>query len=254
MQLHLDLLEPRSQPLRLLFVSTMQCESEIASASAEAKREIRQRRQTDPATSFDDFAGQPRSPWGFVAFLVAALGFATAIDRRAESPRRHVAAAVMPLPITTAAAESSRPQNTGEHAVSAEPKVDHVSPQNTVARAAKSRGSRNGIAFTSSSIVTTEGAVSAVFVLERSQPSEGRMRVRWSARSGTADAAIDFSDATGTAVLADGQARAAVYVRLRNDLLQEADETFKVCLDSSQQAGSGPLACAEATIRDDDNS
>lgn len=109
------------------------------------------------------------------------------------------------------------------------------------------------ISFDSPSIVTTEGSVAAVFIIKRSQPLRGRVRVQWSATSGTADAGIDFaSNASGSVEFADGQAQRAIYVPLRNDLLKEDDETFIVKLLSPQNARLGAIAQAEATIRDDD--
>ncbi|HKS54267.1 MAG TPA: protein kinase [Steroidobacteraceae bacterium] len=109
------------------------------------------------------------------------------------------------------------------------------------------------ISFESSSIVTTESSVAAVFLIKRSQPLRGRARVQWVATSGTADAGIDFaSSAAGSVEFADGQAQRAIYVPLRNDLIKEGDETFKVTLKSPQNAKLGPIAIAEATIRDDD--
>lgn len=76
--------------------------------------------------------------------------------------------------------------------------------------------------------------------------------MHWAARSGSADAGIDFSDASGTVRFADGQHERAIYVPLRNDLLTEADETFKVCLRSPHRARIAGPSCAEVTIRDDD--
>ena len=109
------------------------------------------------------------------------------------------------------------------------------------------------ISFDSPSIVTTESSVAAVFLIKRSQPLRGRARVQWSAKSGTADAGIDFaSNASGSVEFADGQAQRAIYVPLRNDLLQEGDETFTVELLSQSNARPGKISRAEATIRDDD--
>jgi Serine/threonine protein kinase len=109
------------------------------------------------------------------------------------------------------------------------------------------------ISFESANIVTTESSVAAVFLIKRSQPLRGRARVQWVATSGSADAGIDFaSSAAGSVEFADGQAQRAIYVPLRNDLLKEGDETFKVQLKSPVNARLGPIAIAEATIRDDD--
>jgi serine/threonine protein kinase len=109
------------------------------------------------------------------------------------------------------------------------------------------------ISFESANIVTTESSVAAVFIIKRSQPLRGRARVQWIATSGTADAGIDFaSSAAGSVEFADGQAQRAIYVPLRNDLLKEGDETFKVQLKSPVNARLGSVAIAEATIKDDD--
>jgi hypothetical protein len=108
------------------------------------------------------------------------------------------------------------------------------------------------VTFESRSFATSERAVAAVFIVKRTQFVRGKVLVHWAARSGSADAGIDFSDASGTARFADGQRQLAIYVPLRNDLLNEADETFKVCLRSPRQARIGGKSCAEATIRDDD--
>ncbi len=114
-------------------------------------------------------------------------------------------------------------------------------------------GPLSGISFESPSIVTTESSVAAVFLIKRSQPLRGRVRVQWSAHSGSADAGIDFaSNAAGSVEFADGQAQRAIYVPLRNDLLKEGDETFTVKLQSPQNVRLGATASAEATIKDDD--
>lgn len=92
-----------------------------------------------------------------------------------------------------------------------------------------------------------------MFVVKRSPPLTGRVRVQWSAESGTARAGVDFAaNAHGAVEFADGQSQRAIYVPLRNDLKKEGDETFSVRLHSPQGAKLGPIARAEAIIRDDD--
>lgn len=108
------------------------------------------------------------------------------------------------------------------------------------------------VTFESRSFATSERSVAAVFIIRRTQALSGGAVVKWAARSGSADAGIDFSDASGTVRFADGQKQRAIYVPLRNDLLKEADETFKVCLLGPRQARIAGSSCAEATIRDDD--
>ncbi|MGH8175748.1 MAG: protein kinase domain-containing protein [Steroidobacter sp.] len=109
------------------------------------------------------------------------------------------------------------------------------------------------ISFESDRIVTSEGSVAAVFLIKRSQPLRGRIRIQWNAVSGSADAGIDFaSNASGSVEFADGQAQRAIYVPLRNDLLKEEDETFTIRLQSPHNARVGKANSIEATIRDDD--
>jgi serine/threonine protein kinase len=115
------------------------------------------------------------------------------------------------------------------------------------------RAPMSQISFESPSVETTESSVAAVVVIKRSQPLSGRIRVQWSALSGTADAGIDFAaNAKGTIEFADGQAQRAVYVPLRNDLLKEEDETFTVQLQSQQPGRLGAVSRATVKIRDDD--
>jgi len=253
--------EPCRRALRPVSVSTVQHEPAVELASIDPEQTIDIDQQTidideveevRPASSLADLEEQPRRPWGFVAFLVTALILATVLERRTEAPRFPVVAAASPLTVVKVGTgveglRTVTPQTLPDP----RPATQRLVMKNMSARTARTRDIRKLVSFESSSITTTEGAVAAVFVLRRAPPRDGRMRVHWSARSGTADAAIDFSDASGIAVFADGQATAALYVPLRNDLLQEPDETFEVCLDSSQQARSRP-PCAEVTIRDDD--
>jgi hypothetical protein len=118
---------------------------------------------------------------------------------------------------------------------------------------APAAGRASEISFDPDGIVTSEGSVAAVFVIKRSQPLTERARVKWRATSGSADAGIDFaSSAAGSVEFAVGQAQRAIYVPLRNDLLPEEEETFKVELHSPTGARLGKARTATAAIRDDD--
>jgi hypothetical protein len=200
-------------------------------------------------------------PWGFFAFVVSAL---TVLLTTGTQPAEQGNAGAKPIvgPVIALAAAAPRnvdvrPKNLGAPSETAVPLT--MEPDESIAlfEATSARQDVPGrepgvISFETKSIVTTEKAVAAVFVLKRSQSQNGPTRVRWASRSGTADAAIDFSDASGTALMADHQRQAALYVPLRNDLLKEGDETFEVCLHSAAHARLDRLRCAEGTIRDDD--
>lgn len=198
--------------------------------------------------------------WGFFAFIVCALLITYFVFQRqntlvdgeapaaAVAPAAATATASVPVP-AAAEVEPSAPEAASE--------ADTTTAAPAAASPAVAKPSVaapvSEISFESSSIVTSESSVAAVFLIKRSQPLSGRVSVSWRAVSGTADAGIDFaSDATGTVSFADGQAQRAIYVPLRNDLLEEEDETFYVELFAPKSARIGKAARAEAIIRDDD--
>jgi hypothetical protein len=179
---------------------------------------------------------------------LAPPGLAAAVTASTSSPSAHGTSvfdrAARPLPASAATAGVSAPDKTSRNVAPATPRVTSST---------KPGASLSEISFESTSIVTTESSIAAVFLVKRSPPLSARVRVQWQAVGGSADAGIDFaSDAGGTIEFAVGQAQRAIYVQLRNDLLKEGDETFTVRLHSAQQARVGEIASAQATIRDDD--
>ena len=111
----------------------------------------------------------------------------------------------------------------------------------------------SAISFSSDQIVTPEGSIAAVFIVERGPPLTGRATVQWKVENGSAALDEDFiASPTGVVEFADGQAQRAIYIPLRNDLDAEGDETFSLELLSPQRSRLGSASRAEATIRDDD--
>ena len=111
----------------------------------------------------------------------------------------------------------------------------------------------SAISFSSNQIVTPEGSIAAVFIVERSPPLTGRATVQWKVANGSAALDEDFiASPTGAVEFADGQAQRAIYIPLRNDLDAEGDETFSLELLSPQRGRLGSASRVEATIRDDD--
>jgi len=203
--------------------------------------------------------------WGFLAFVVCALtGISFAMERHVRPSYIDASAASVPVPFADAPGhnpltsepigEAAVPYSTSRamatRAVEDEGRARASETKTTIAEANTTLGA---IAFDPASIVTSEGAIAAIFIVKRTQPARGRVSVQWAVHSGSADAAIDFSDASGTIRFADGQRQLAIYVPLRNDLLKEGSETFEVCLRSPRRARIGAAPCAEATIRDDDS-
>jgi hypothetical protein len=208
--------------------------------------------RTTDLTRADDL---PRAPMpkqralGFFAFVACALtavfltaqrpaGPSTANAEVAKTPPAHK---IQRIPAAAIPAHSREKQ-----------KVAEAPATQSAERKPIANQAQGVVRFESRTFVTSEKAVAAVFIVQRTQAVKGRAAVQWSARSGSADAGIDFSDASGTVRFADGQRQLAIYVPLRNDLLKEEDETFKVCLRAPRQARIGGKSCAEVTIRDDD--
>lgn len=216
-----------------------------------------------PAELPADLMPKQRS-WGFFAFIACALLVTYFAFQRQndDGPTPSLAPpAAASLPAAPAPEVAAQPEVEPAPSGPAAPETtmdattDDAAPAAPPVAASKPRPAApmSEISFESSSVVTSESSVAAVFLIKRSQPLSGRVSVSWKAVSGTADAGIDFaSDAGGTVTFADGQAQRAIYVPLRNDLLKEEDETFYVELFAPKSARLGKLGRAEAIIRDDD--
>jgi serine/threonine protein kinase len=206
--------------------------------------------------------------WGFFAFIACAMlvtYFAFQSQKGADSGAKPApalspaAASLPPAPLPTAPAVKEEAPAPAPASTTTDAETPKAATPEQAAPVATSKAARpagaplSEISFESSTIVTSETSVAAVFLVKRSQPLTGRVSVSWRAVSGTADAGIDFaSSASGTLTFADGQAQRAIYVPLRNDLLKEPDESFFVELLPTKTARLGKAARAEAIIRDDD--
>lgn len=110
----------------------------------------------------------------------------------------------------------------------------------------------SSIEFETDSVVTSESAIAAVFIMRRSPPLAGRTVVHWRALDGTAKAGEDFIGVSGKVEFGDGQAQRAIYIPLRNDTIAEGDERFTLEITSVSRGRIGATSKVEATIRDDD--
>lgn len=219
-----------------------------------------------PAELSADLMPKQRS-WGFFAFIACAVLVTYFAFQRQNTPDTAPAPApaigpsaaslpTVPTPAPDPAPAVEQPIAAAATTESAAPVTPTAAPTKAApVAAAKPRPAApmSEVSFESSSVVTSETSVAAVFLIKRSQPLSGRISVNWKAVSGTADAGIDFaSNASGTVTFADGQAQSAIYVPLRNDLLKEGDESFDVNLLAPKSARIGKNSRAEAIIRDDD--
>lgn len=206
----------------------------------------------------------PQRSWGFIVFVACALIVTFIFSQRQNEPE------VTDAPATSTATTSEPADATPAVGAAAETPgaTDAENPAAGTAQDTKTSAPAvepplaatraappapvSQVSFEASSIITSESSVAAVFLIKRSAPLAGRVRVQWRAVSATAEAGSDFAaDAAGTVEFADGQAQRAIYVPLLNDLLEEGDETFTVEL-RAQQSRLGEITRTEATIRDDD--
>lgn len=192
---------------------------------------------------------------GFFSFVACAL-VAILVTARPPTESSHPGTEIM---LAGSLLESEAKQRRILPSISAVPSGMENGPQTQATQCAESKrmsattnANIGEVAFEPRSFATSEKAVAAVFIVRPTKVERGGAVVQWAARSGSADAGIDFSDASGAIRFADWQQQRAIYVPLRNDLLKEEDETFKVCLLAPRQARIGGMACAQATIRDDD--
>ena len=216
-----------------------------------------------PAELPADLMPKQRS-WGFFAFIACAALVSYLAYQRQNAPNPPAAPPAAIAPVAAALPPTPAPvvQPTTTPVTEATAAADSTASEATAAatlpavaaKPTRPAAPMSEISFESSSIVTSESSVAAVFLIKRSQPLSGRVSVSWKAVSGTADAGIDFaSEASGSVTFADGQAQRAIYVPLRNDLLKEGgDESFYVELFSPKSSRLGKVARAEAIIRDDE--
>lgn len=209
-----------------------------------------------------DTAALPLAPmpkqraFGFFAFMACALLALIVVTRPpAQSPHSGTEVGLAGSERTSGPEQRRfrvRGIATDSHAVKKLAETPAAQSTGGKRESAETRATLGIVTFASRSFTTSERAMAAVFIVRRTQAVRGGAVVQWAAHSGSADAGIDFSDASGTVRFADGQRERAIYVPLRNDLLKEEDETFQVCLRSPRQVRIGGMSCAEATIRDDD--
>ena len=168
---------------------------------------------------------------------------------RAEAPPQSSRAALPPPPDKKPEA-AKQPQ---APATSAPPAPTRIATASS-GTARRITGAPAFVTLDTPSVQVSEGAVSAVLRMSRSQQLSGRVQVKWHTQSGSAAPGGDFLPVvSGTAGFADGQITRAIYIPLVNDRLAERDETFKVeVYVTDDSARVFPTAIAQVTILDDD--
>jgi glucose/arabinose dehydrogenase len=99
----------------------------------------------------------------------------------------------------------------------------------------------------------SEGGGKATIQVARSGGTASGVSVDYDTSNGTATATSDYTPASGTLLFAAGQATATFTITIRNDALNEANETVQLAL-SNPKGGArlGTRAAATLTIVDDD--
>ena len=99
--------------------------------------------------------------------------------------------------------------------------------------------------------VAIESGGAAVFAVSLSKPSNRSLSIAYATAPESAAEGVDYAAASGTLTVAPGEIAAAISVPLLDDLLDEADETFRLTFSDPVNVVP-PAAAARATIVDDD--
>jgi uncharacterized protein len=113
-------------------------------------------------------------------------------------------------------------------------------------------GAAGQAVLTAADISQDEASGGFVFTFTLNQPAAaGGVRVDWTTADGTASAGSDYTAASGTLTIAQGQTSATVSVQVIDDAVTEADETFFLQLSNAAGAVLGRQQ-VQATIVNDD--
>jgi hypothetical protein len=110
-----------------------------------------------------------------------------------------------------------------------------------------------GVSFTTSRVSVSERSVAAVLQVKRlGSSTAGRIPVRWQTEKRSAKPGEDYTEASGTLILQDGQRVGVIYVPIKDDDEPESDEMFVVELLDTEKNAARDIGMAIVTIRDDD--
>ena len=108
------------------------------------------------------------------------------------------------------------------------------------------------ISFSAANFSVSEGAGTAVATVKLSSASDRQVTVKYASSDGTAVVYKDYSSASGTLTFAAGETSKTFSVAIREDTIDEPDETVKLTLSSATDAMLGEPTSATITIVDND--
>ena len=108
------------------------------------------------------------------------------------------------------------------------------------------------VRFSANSSLTTEAITSARVVVSLSAPSTETVTVRYTVSSGSATSGVDFLSRVGTATFLPGQTVVFISFAVKNDALDENNETVNVALSNPMNAVLGGLQRHTYMIQDND--
>ena len=108
------------------------------------------------------------------------------------------------------------------------------------------------VRFGASAYLAPESAGGVSIEIRLSNISGFDVQVDYATADLTANAGLDYSAATGTAVILAGQVSVTILVQVSADNIFEGDERFSIALSSPVNAGLGAMSTTEVTIVDDD--
>ncbi|NLS76209.1 MAG: S8 family serine peptidase [Chloroflexi bacterium] len=111
----------------------------------------------------------------------------------------------------------------------------------------------DAVRFSLSYYSAYENASEVVVAVKLNAPADREVRVDYATGGGTATPGQDYLSASGTVILSPGETSRSLSVRLLDDSLAEATETFGLTLSNPVNAGLGSPSTASVSIKDNDS-
>lgn len=108
--------------------------------------------------------------------------------------------------------------------------------------------------FNLTGMTVSESASTATFGITRTGDTSGALTVQYATSNGTAAPGVDYTAAVGSVTFAAGETTKNVVVQLKNDTVDEFDETVLLTLSDFNATGqlSGSFSATILTLTDDD--
>ena len=158
-----------------------------------------------------------------------------------------------PLSITLKDDSTVEPNETFEVRLSSPSKATLGSPSKTAVTITDNDGANvPEVSLSLASLSASEGAGSVDLTVRLDTAAAGAVTVDYATLDGSAKSGSDYVSASGTLTFAAGETKQTVSITLKNDSIDEPDETFTVSLSNPSNATLGSSSRTTVTIKDND--